>query len=401
MEEKSGLWSTVVKKRDWFEGKEKEQKSVKIDICTESPVKNYVKKSSIAPAFNGSVTIKSIIDRVTVKMTHFNNKEFKGFVSREDARHQIFQALGLDLSLHHGTVFKRQDDDGQLLITFKLNKEINKEELHFSEFWYLKTSKAGKDDMISGEVVYPIMGDLLRTETSFQDKPKAQKTNIKQLRVDGCDYNLTEKQIRHWIDLFGKIEGEFVEEAEEDKEDGTISGTGAYLVPVKFDKKIPNIIPMFGQKVVLSHEGISRICKTCYKYHKNEISCVKRDWHSYVEDFKLDYPRIPGFIIDGDADFEDSWLLKTETKDGMDKEMEQTEVEDTTGTKSEMGYNEEDDEDDEDQESDESELDEESDYELSPSDLEEFERLSQSKLFREHEIEKMLKQRRKEKLRAE
>ena len=158
---------------------------------------------------------------------------------------------------------------------------------------------------------------------------------------------------------------------------------------------------MFGQKVVLSHEGISRICKTCYKYHKNEISCVKRDWHSYVEDFKPDDPRIPGFIIDGDADFEDSWLLKTETKDGMDKEMEKTEVEDTTGTKPEMGYNEEDDEDDEDQESDESELNEESDYELSPSDLEEFERLSQSKLFREHEIEKVLKLRRKEKLRAE
>ena len=55
--------------------------------------------------------------------------------------------------------------------------------------------------MISGEVVYPFMEDLLRTETSFQYKPKTQKTNIKQLRVDGCDYNLTEKQIRNLIDL--------------------------------------------------------------------------------------------------------------------------------------------------------------------------------------------------------
>ena len=42
MEEESGLWSTVVKKRDWSEGKEKKQKSVKINISTETPVKNYL-----------------------------------------------------------------------------------------------------------------------------------------------------------------------------------------------------------------------------------------------------------------------------------------------------------------------------------------------------------------------
>ena len=64
---------------------------------------------------------------------------------------KIFQALGLDLSLHHETFFRREDADGQLFITFKLAKVINKEDLQYREFWYLKTSKAGKVDTISGE----------------------------------------------------------------------------------------------------------------------------------------------------------------------------------------------------------------------------------------------------------
>ena len=113
-----------------------------------------------------------MIDRVTVKITHFNKKLFNGFVSREDARHQIFQALGLGLSLHHGTFFKRNEDDGQLFITFKLSKEIDKSELHYSQFWYLKKSLAGMDDTITGEVVFPVMDEVTKIESSISEKGK-------------------------------------------------------------------------------------------------------------------------------------------------------------------------------------------------------------------------------------
>ena len=73
-----------------------------------------------------------MINPVTVRVTHFNRKQFNGFVSREDARHQIFQALGHELSLHHGTFFKRPEDNGELFITFRLTKEIEESQLQFS-----------------------------------------------------------------------------------------------------------------------------------------------------------------------------------------------------------------------------------------------------------------------------
>ena len=134
--------------------------------------------SSITPAFREKIK-ELLISRVTVKVTHFNRKKFEGFISREDAKHQIFQALGLELSMHHGTSFRRDEDDGQLYITFRLNQEINKDDLQHREFCYLKTSKAGKDDMISGEVVYPLMDDNRTIKSTHKELPKLPTDPIK------------------------------------------------------------------------------------------------------------------------------------------------------------------------------------------------------------------------------
>jgi hypothetical protein len=40
------------------------------------------------------------------------------------------------------------------------------------------------------------------------------------LRVSGCDYKLSEKQIRSWIEINGKIRGELTEKAFIDDVDG-------------------------------------------------------------------------------------------------------------------------------------------------------------------------------------
>ena len=363
-------WSTVVRKGKKMEGLDVSEKNVFVI--------EQKKKTVIVPAFSGLVKETSVIDRVTVKLTHFNKREFNGYVTREDAKHQIFQALGLDLSLHHGTFFRREDADGQLFITFKLAKVINKEELQYREFWYLKTSKAGKDDTISGEVVYPAMEVLNKVE--FQEKEKTQESNIKQLRIDGCGYVLTENQIRHWIGLFANIEGELVEEAEEDNEDGICSGTGVYLVSVKIERRIPNLVPMFGQKVTLSHHGVSRICKKCFKYHKREISCVKGNWHEFVDKFKSDHPRIPDFMFEEDEDYQDSWLCETEKKNEDDNIETESEPEQET--------------------SDEEESDKESKYsdmELSLSDTDEFARLLAIGQLKEKEITMLFELRKREK----
>jgi hypothetical protein len=56
-------------------------------------------------------------------VTHFNNQKFAGYVSLEDAKYQIYQALGIELLNLNGSSFKRSEDDNVLSITSKLKKQ--------------------------------------------------------------------------------------------------------------------------------------------------------------------------------------------------------------------------------------------------------------------------------------
>jgi hypothetical protein len=53
------------------------------------------------------------------------------------------------------------------------------------------------------------------------------------LRIKGCNYSLSETQICSWIEIYGEIEGNLIEEAVIDEVDNTNMGTGAYLVKVR------------------------------------------------------------------------------------------------------------------------------------------------------------------------
>jgi hypothetical protein len=53
-------------------------------------------------------TSENVVDRVEVKLTHFNNSKLSGFVSIIDDKYFIFKALGLDLGNCHGTSFRRK-----------------------------------------------------------------------------------------------------------------------------------------------------------------------------------------------------------------------------------------------------------------------------------------------------
>jgi hypothetical protein len=97
----------------------------------------------------------------------------------------------------------------------------------------MKTSKAGKDDIISGEVVYPILDEDLKSVTDNGLKHFQKHNDTKQIRIDGVGYKLSENQIRKWVEFYGVIQGDLREEAVVDEEDGASMGTGAYLAVVR------------------------------------------------------------------------------------------------------------------------------------------------------------------------
>jgi hypothetical protein len=88
----------------------------------------------------------------------------------------------------------------------------------------LKLSKAGQDNMISGKVVYPISGKTIK-QTDEHALAKVNQNqnfnNVKQLGIDGAEYKLSKTQLRHWVALYGELEGDLEEEAVVDEVDDT------------------------------------------------------------------------------------------------------------------------------------------------------------------------------------
>jgi hypothetical protein len=94
------------------------------------------------------------------------------------------------------------------------------------------------------------------------------------------------------IELYGKIQGDLREKAIVDEEDGTSTGTSPYLAVVRLRKRLPNLLSMFGLKIHLTYDGIFKICKRCYHYHRMGLSCEKCYWCEFVIQFKMENPKI-------------------------------------------------------------------------------------------------------------
>ncbi len=102
--------------------------------------------------------------------------------------------------------------------------------------------------MISGEVILPRFEDIpVNYDPTVVKKVETGST----LCIYGCDYKLSLSQILGWIEIYGKVLGLLEEKAVSDESDGSSMGTGTYIAIVKLEKKIPNMLPMFGQKVTV------------------------------------------------------------------------------------------------------------------------------------------------------
>ena len=158
----------------------------------------------------------------------------------------------------------------------------------------------GNLDKISGQVVHPPMEDNTNNNdeqpVSHFVSGMTQKDDTKELRIDGCNYEISKPEIRKWIEVYGEIKSEIEEVAIPSDQEGGLVGTGSYTVQVKLNRLIPHILPINGLKVKFSYNGVKKQCKNCYEYHrvsktenqaiKKTYSCEKKTYDQYVEIFK-------------------------------------------------------------------------------------------------------------------
>ena len=247
-------------------------------------------------------------DRIVVTPTYFNNKPFNGFITEEEAD-IINMAIGLQhLDNHHGTSFYRNEKN-VLFITYKLKRNIQIQKIYKSihqHFWFDKTSKAGNHDKISGQVVHPPMDGKVSVEDTKEQsncaRPDYYTSNWddkKEIRIDGCNYEMSESEITGWIKQYGEIKSELEEIAISGPTETPV-GTGSYTIKVRLNRLIPNVLPMHGLKIKCLYQGVKKQCSNCYGYHRPEgknlrkqFNCEGTTFEEYKEKFKADNPNIP------------------------------------------------------------------------------------------------------------
>ena len=88
--------------------------------------------------------------------------------------------------------------------------------------------------------------------------------DTREVKIDGCNYELSESEITDWLEHYGTIKSELEEIATTGDTDGPTIGTGSYTLKMKLNRLIPNVLPMHGLKVKCSYQGVKKQCSNCY-----------------------------------------------------------------------------------------------------------------------------------------
>ena len=225
-------------------------------------------------------------DRIVVMLDYFNNRVFSGFITVDEAE-IIRKAVGIRSSRR--TSFDRSSR-GELSITFRLKHSFSEDEVRQelnSHFWFDKKSKIGNFDRVRGHVTYPTLSE------SNDNKNKS----LKEIRLEGCNYELTKSQISNWLEVYGVIDSDSSIEEEaivmnDDEGEAFALGTGTYLIQMTLARLIPNILPIQSKKIRVSYSGVKKQCPHCYSYHRNEQSCKLKKFEDYIKDFKDSNPEL-------------------------------------------------------------------------------------------------------------
>ena len=220
-----------------------------------------------------------------VRPITYNGRAFSGYVTHVEAVKNIYEeSMKLKTCNLHGVSFIRNMDD-DLTIVFKLKTGVEPTLLQ-KKFDYQRKNKAGRIDWI-GCIV----------ENLCLQECENQADIYKHVKIEGCGYQLSEEELTKWLELFGKIIEPIEEETFVEVEGGDQFGNGRYVVRMKIEKEIPELIPMFDQKVKIHYSGIKKICKNCLTYHKGECQQQNAKWSDYVGEFVKENSRIPPDMI--------------------------------------------------------------------------------------------------------
>ena len=127
----------------------------------------------------------------------------------------------------------------------------------------------------------------VRTVTGADSTPSYSEDWTRMVKIEGCDYKITEEMLLSWLAEYGEIESELVEDVFDDSEDSEgENATGTYSIKIKLHTPIPNFLPIDGRRVKVYYRGMRKLCTNCFYQHlKADCKNEKVKWIDYVKWF--------------------------------------------------------------------------------------------------------------------
>ena len=225
-----GSWSWATRRaRKWSAG------STGNHLGGTPPPQRKERKAGPSEAFTHRHTVPRFVSKndgafrseIEVEIKTKDGAGFVGTVTRHEAKHVIYkETLGCPFSNFRGVRFGFK---GVLVVTFMLKEPINIDDLaSFQDFSFVRQYKEGGEDKTS-TIGCKIRG--VRTVTGADSTPSYSEDWTRMVKIEGCDYKITEEMLLSWLAEYGEIESELVEDVFDDSEDSEgENATGTYSI---------------------------------------------------------------------------------------------------------------------------------------------------------------------------
>ena len=123
------------------------------------------------------------------------------------------------------------------------------------------------------------------------------------IKIEGCDYRIPEDTLVEFLEFFGELKSEILEDLFDDggvpdSESFGTNRTGRYSVKIKLNKDIPQLLPIMGKRIKIHYKGIQRLCPNCFGPHPKQVCCSpKVQWLYYASKFKSTYKNIHRALV--------------------------------------------------------------------------------------------------------
>ena len=225
--------------------------------------------AALKPLFNHT-SEGAVRDEIEVEILTKNGRKFTGSITPLEAKYEIY-IKALCFENHDNFDGVRINYKGKLVVTFKLIEPIDIDNLASVEHFEFKRTSTANGRTVEDVIGCKIKGVQYRAPTvSAFENPKVDNGE-RVVKIEGCEYRVTEEEILAWLSLYGEVTSDLKEDCFRDDNQKTGNNrTGNYSIMMRLEKNIPQLLPMCGRRVKMYHAGIQKLCTNCFGPHRKQ-----------------------------------------------------------------------------------------------------------------------------------